>query len=156
MSYFLPSCKAAPLNYGRVWDLPAHHTHTMPFTPARSQNKQSHACRCKALRLRLRESHAVHWSHTASWSFAAVFVENLIVSDSETFSMEQDRQNWQTGWLPGVLQKRQRKREPLVSFKSSTVFFGRYFSSSQQAIDTRKCSNSNLSGETANVTIRGR
>jgi len=74
--------------------------------------------------------------------------------DSETFGLELDEQNCQTGWLTGVLQQRQSK-EPLVSFKCLTVFFSRYFFSSQQAIDTRKCSNSNLSGETADVTIRG-
>lgn len=66
----------------------------------------------------------------ASWSMLLCFYYKPIClcrQDSEIFGLELHKQNWQTGWLPSLLEQRRRKKELLVSLKSLTGFLCRYF-----------------------------
>lgn len=125
MSYSLPSGKAARWTLA---EFGIYHPITyiqclLPKSGARTNT--IHACRCKAPRLRLRESHAVHWSHTASWSFAAVFVENLIVSEGWILRHSVWSRTNRTDKLEDcpVCYKKGRERESLWCHSSAWLFF---------------------------------
>lgn len=75
MSYFLTTVQGSTSEILPSWGFttPPHTHNTFHPTP----NARTNTIRVfehKAFRLRLRESHAAHWSHAASWSSAAVFV----------------------------------------------------------------------------------